>query len=76
MFVLKVTGRVVKKGGDYLNSRLKSFLSGLVGVLVAIMIVSIIRNGQIDWDEIGFLLTATFLVLFIRLGLNLYKKNE
>ncbi|MFD1851281.1 hypothetical protein [Oceanobacillus bengalensis] len=57
-----------------MNSRLKSFLSGLMGVLVGIMVVSIIRNGKIDWDTIGFLLTATLFVLFIRLGLNLYKK--
>ncbi|SDK20792.1 hypothetical protein [Sediminibacillus albus] len=59
-----------------MNSRLKSFLSGLVCALVGIMIFSIIENGKIDWDAIGFLLTAIFLVLFIRLGLNLYKKNE
>ncbi|WP_226036754.1 hypothetical protein [Aquibacillus saliphilus] len=59
-----------------MTSRLKSFLSGILGVLVGIMIISIIREGQIDWDTIGFLLTATFLILFFRLGLNLYKKNE
>ncbi|MFZ3580427.1 hypothetical protein [Virgibacillus sp. DJP39] len=59
-----------------MNSRLKSFLSSIVGVLVGIMIISIIRNGQIDWGTIGGLLAITFLILFFRLGLNLYKKNE
>lgn len=63
-----------ENGGDNLIKKLKTFLSGIAGALVGIMAVSLIRNGEIDWDTIGTLITVTFLILFFRLGLNLYKK--
>ncbi|WP_404427107.1 hypothetical protein LG296_14810 [Ureibacillus chungkukjangi] len=52
---------------------LKTFLSGIAGVLIAIIVVSIIRDGEINWDTIGILIGLILLILLIRLGLSLYK---
>ncbi len=57
-----------------LFNRLKSFLFGMLGVLVAIIIVSVVGNGVIDWGTIGALFTLIFLIFLFRLGLHLYKK--
>ncbi|WP_157724898.1 hypothetical protein [Virgibacillus phasianinus] len=57
-----------------MTNKLKSFLSSIAGVLVGITVVSIIQNGEIDWGTIGTFLFLIFLILFFRLGLNLYKK--
>ncbi|MDC3414489.1 hypothetical protein NC797_16225 [Aquibacillus sp. 3ASR75-11] len=56
--------------------RLKTLLSGIAGVFVGTMVVNIIRDGKLDWDTIGYLFTITFIIVLIRLGLNLYKKQE
>ncbi|WP_390216751.1 hypothetical protein [Halobacillus campisalis] len=63
---------VGNEGG--LINRLESFLSGIAGLLVGIMIVSVIRNGEINWEEIRFLITFAFLILLFKIGLSLYKK--
>ncbi|WP_170138816.1 hypothetical protein [Oceanobacillus chungangensis] len=55
-------------------NKLKTFLAGIAGVLLTITIVSIIRDGEIDWDTIGVLVTFTILILLFSLGLGLYKK--
>ncbi|WP_161493869.1 hypothetical protein [Virgibacillus necropolis] len=55
-------------------NRLKTFLSCIAGASVGIMVVSLIRNEEIDWDTIGALITISFLILLFRLGLNLYKQ--
>ncbi|PYF06252.1 hypothetical protein [Ureibacillus chungkukjangi] len=52
---------------------LKTFLSGIVGVLIAIIAVSFFRDGEIDWATIGSIIILIFLILLIRLGLSLYK---
>ncbi|RDW22119.1 hypothetical protein [Oceanobacillus chungangensis] len=57
-------------------NRYKTFLSCIAGVLVGIIVVNIIRDGEIDWDAIGYLFTITFLIVLIRLGLNLYKEQK
>ncbi|MFZ3579232.1 hypothetical protein [Virgibacillus sp. DJP39] len=57
-----------------MTNRSKSFLSSITGVLIAIIIVSLNRNGEVDWDTIGALISLIFLILLIRLGLSLYKK--
>lgn len=53
---------------------MKTFLSGIAGVLIAVIVVSLIRDGEIDWGTIGILIILIFLILLLRLGLNLYKK--
>lgn len=72
--IIVVVVFIRENGGDTLINRLKTFLSGIAGVLVGIMVVNLIRNEEIDWDTIGALITITFLILLFRLGLNLYKK--
>ncbi|MCM3388093.1 hypothetical protein M3649_08080 [Ureibacillus chungkukjangi] len=52
---------------------LKTFLSGIAGVLIAIIAVSFFRDGEIDWGTIGSLIVLILLILLIRLGLSLYK---
>lgn len=56
--------------------KVKTFLWGIIGVIVGIMIISIIRDGEIDWKKIGTLLTFVFLILLFNLGISLYKKDE
>lgn len=59
-----------------MNKRLKTFLYGILGVLVGISIVSIIKDGGINWSEIGYTLGMAFIILLFILGLNLYKKEK
>ena len=42
-------------------------------VLIAIIVVSIIRDGEIDWSTIGILIVIILLILLIRFALSLYK---
>lgn len=59
-----------------MNKRFKSFIFGLMGVPVGLMIGNLIRDGEIDWSTIGLFITLIFLILLFRLGLHLYKKRD
>lgn len=59
-----------------MNKRLKSFIFGIMGVFVGLIIVNLIRDGEIDRSTIGFFITLIFLILLFRLGLSLYKKRD
>lgn len=54
--------------------KMKTFLFGIVGVLIGVIVVSFIRNGRIDWGIVGILIALIIIALIFRLGLNLYKK--
>lgn len=56
--------------------KIGTFLWSIIGVIVGIMIMSIIRSGEVDWKTIGMLLTFVLLILLFNLGLSLYKKDE
>ncbi|WP_036575933.1 hypothetical protein [Oceanobacillus picturae] len=59
-----------------MSKRWKSFLGGIVGVVIGPMIASLIRDGQIDWRPIWFFTPFVFLLLLFNLGFNLYKKRD
>ncbi|WP_430786866.1 hypothetical protein VBD025_14940 [Virgibacillus flavescens] len=56
--------------------RTKSLLSVLAGVVVGVMIVSLFKGEEIDWDTIWGTITIILLILFFKLGLSLYKRED
>ncbi|MFD1173244.1 hypothetical protein [Oceanobacillus picturae] len=59
-----------------MNKRWKSLIGGILGVVLGLVIVSLFRDGQIDWDPIWFFVPFVLLILLFNLGLNLYKKRD
>jgi hypothetical protein len=55
--------------------QLKTFLTGVAGVLTGMIISSIIRDEEIVWDTTDILIGLAVLVLLFRLGLQLYKNR-
>jgi len=59
-----------------MNKRLKSFLYGISSTLIGISIVSIIKDGEINWSEISYTLGIAVLILLFILGFSLYKEES
>ncbi|WP_053217816.1 hypothetical protein [Virgibacillus senegalensis] len=61
-------------GEKHLGNRWKSFLSGMLGVIVGLMIGDIVRGEAVEW--FGAFVTLVSLLLLFILGVRLYKKDE
>ncbi|AIF45701.1 hypothetical protein [Virgibacillus sp. SK37] len=54
----------------------KSLFYVIVGLLTGIIIVSMIRNGEINWEVTGYTAGTVILAFFVTISIYLAKKQD